>query len=103
MHYQKGRLAGVIDFALTHLDARPYELAIARTYRAQEATAAYRAELARNGWPLSALEEAAITPVYRAFRLGMTAWELDHGLKTGVYDLSAIERQLSRTGTPPPG
>jgi len=31
VHYQHGRLAGVIDFGLTHLDTRPYELAIART------------------------------------------------------------------------
>ena len=29
----------------------------------------------------------------------MAAWELDHGLKTGQFNLTAIERQLSRTGT----
>ena len=34
VHYRHGRLAGVIDFGLTHLDSRPYELAIARTWRA---------------------------------------------------------------------
>jgi len=102
VHYRRGRLAGVIDFGLAHQDSRPYELAIARTYRAPETVDAYRGELARSGWPLSELEEAAITPVYRAFRLDMAAWELDHGLKTGEYNLPAIERQLSRTGTPPP-
>jgi len=102
VHYRRGRLAGVIDFGLAHLDSRPCELAVARTYRAPEAIDAYRGELARNGWPLSTLEEAAITPLYRAFRLGMAASELDDGLKTGDYDLAAIERQLSRTGTPPP-
>jgi homoserine kinase type II len=102
VHYQRGRLAGVIDFGLAHVDSRPYELAIARTYRAPEAIDAYRDELARSGWPLSALEDAAIKPLYRAFRLDMAAWELDHGLKTGDYDLAAIERHLSRTGTPPP-
>jgi hypothetical protein len=32
----------------------------------------------------------------------MAAWELRHGLETGQYNLAAIERQLSRTGTPPP-
>jgi Ser/Thr protein kinase RdoA (MazF antagonist) len=32
----------------------------------------------------------------------MVAWELDHALKTGEYQLAAIQRQLSRTGTPPP-
>ena len=102
VHYQNGRLAGVIDFGLAHQDSRPYELAIARTYRAPETAHAYRGELARSGWPLSALEEAAITPIYHAFRLDLTAWELDHGLKTGEYNLTAIERQLTRTGTPPP-
>jgi hypothetical protein len=102
VHYRHGRLAGVIDFGLAHQDTRPYELAIARTYRAPEAADAYRDELARGGWPLSALEEAAIGPVYHAFRVGMAAWELDHGLKTGEYNLAAIERQLSMTGTPSP-
>jgi homoserine kinase type II len=99
VHYQRGRLAGVIDFGLAHLDSRPYELAIARTYRAPEATRAYRAELAHGGWPLSELEEAALDPVYRAFRLDMAVWSMDQGRLTGHYDLAAIERQLSRTGT----
>lgn len=102
VHYRRERLAGVIDFGLTHLDSRPYELAIARTWRAPEAIDAYRAELARSGWPLTALEEAAITPVYRAFRLDMTIWLLDQGRRTSDYDLRAIERQLTRTGTAPP-
>jgi homoserine kinase type II len=102
VHYRNGRLAGVIDFGLAHLDSRPYELAIARTYRAPETVDAYRTELARSGWPFSALEAAAIGPLYRAFRLDMAAWELDHGLRTGDYNLAGIERQLSRTGTPPP-
>jgi len=102
VHYEHGRLAGVIDFGLTHLDSRPYELAIARTYRAPEVIDGYRAELARLGWPLSELEEAALGPVYRAFRLDMTAWQLKHGAETGEYDLAMIERQLARTGTPPP-
>jgi hypothetical protein len=37
VHYRRGRLAGVIDFGLAHLDSRPWELAVARTYRAPEA------------------------------------------------------------------
>ena len=80
VHYRHGRLAGVIDFGLAHLDSRPCELAVARTWRASEAIDAYRGELARNGWPLSTLEEAAIGPLYHAFRLGMAASELDAGL-----------------------
>lgn len=102
VHYERGRLAGVIDFGLTHADSRPYELAIARTYRAPEVLASYRARLARAGWPLSALEEAAIGPVYRAFRVGMLGWVLQRGAMTGRYDLVAIERALARTGTVPP-
>jgi Ser/Thr protein kinase RdoA (MazF antagonist) len=102
VHYERERLVGVIDFGLTHVDTRPYELAIARTYRAPEMIEAYRAELAACGWPLSRLEEAAIVPVYRAFRVGMAAAEMDDGLITGNYDLPMIERQLSRTATAPP-
>jgi Ser/Thr protein kinase RdoA (MazF antagonist) len=101
VHYRRTRLAGVIDFGLTHLDSRPYELAVARTWRAPHAVGAYRKQLARSGWPLTALEEAAIDPVYRAFRLDMTAWLVDQALRTREYDLPAIERQLTRTGTAP--
>jgi Ser/Thr protein kinase RdoA (MazF antagonist) len=103
VHYDRERLAGVIDFGLTHVDSRPYELAIARTYRAPEAVDAYRAELAACGWPLSDLEEAAIGPVYRAFRVGMAAAEMADERITGRFDLPMIERQLARTATPPPG
>jgi Ser/Thr protein kinase RdoA (MazF antagonist) len=102
VHYQDKLLSGVIDFDLTHLDSRPYELAIARTYRAPEAADGYRAELARRGWPLSDLEEAAIGPVYRAFRLGMAACEIQDGRETGNYAVPMIERQLSMTGAPRP-
>jgi homoserine kinase type II len=102
VHYSRGRLAGVIDFGLTHVDTRPYELAIARTYRAPEAAEAYRAELAARGWPLSEREEAAVDPVYRAFRVGMAAAEMEDGRLTGRYDLAMIERKLSRTGTAAP-
>jgi Ser/Thr protein kinase RdoA (MazF antagonist) len=101
-HYDHEGLAGVIDFGLTHVDTRPYELAIARTYRAPEMVDEYRAELAACGWPLSELEEAAIGPVYRAFRVGMVAAEMEDALTTGGYDLAMIERQLSRTATPAP-
>lgn len=102
VHYQHGRLAGVIDFGLTHLDSRPYELAIARTWRAPAMLDAYRIELARLGWSLSDLEKAAIQPLYHAFRLDQIAWPLTRGLDTGQYDLAEIERQLRRTGTSPP-
>ena len=48
------------------------------------------------------LEEAAIGPVNRAFRVDMAGWQAEHGRRTGSYDLAMIERQLSRTGTAPP-
>lgn len=102
VHYERDRLAGVVDFGLTHLDSRPYELAIARTYRAPQAAAAYREELDRLGWPLSDLEPAAQQPVYDAFRVDMTVWAVHYGLATGHIDLASVERQLARTGTPPP-
>jgi Ser/Thr protein kinase RdoA (MazF antagonist) len=102
VHYDRERLAGVIDFGLAHVDTRPFELAIARSYRAPEMLDAYRAELAAVGWPLSELEEAALTPVYRAFRVGMAAAEMEDGLVTGAYDLAMIERQLARTATAAP-
>jgi Ser/Thr protein kinase RdoA (MazF antagonist) len=98
VHYDRGRLAGVIDFGLTHLDSRPFELAIARTWRAPEAAEAYRAVLARHGWALSELEEAAIGPVYRAFRVGLAADQVRDGLSDGRLDLAMIERQLTRAG-----
>jgi aminoglycoside phosphotransferase (APT) family kinase protein len=103
VHYVDGRLAGVIDFELAHLDSRPFELAMARAYRAPEMAAAYRAELVQLGWPLSPLEEAAIGPVERAFRVGLAAWPMEQGRRTGRFDLAAIERQLSRSGTRRPG
>ncbi|HET7013451.1 MAG TPA: phosphotransferase [Streptosporangiaceae bacterium] len=102
VHYRHDRLAGVIDFGLTHVDSRPYELAIARTWRAPAMTNSYRAELARLDWPLSELEEAALRPLYHAFRLDQVAWPITYGQRTGQYDLAAIERHLARTGTNPP-
>ena len=102
VHYDRAGLAGVIDFGLTHVDSRPYELAIARTYRAPEAVDAYREALARSDWPLIDVEEAAIEPIHHAFRTDMVAWQLDHGGRVGVYDTAMIERQLLRTPTPPP-
>lgn len=102
VHYTRYRgspaLAGVIDFGLAHLDSRPYELAIARTYRAPEALAGYLAGASAGGWPFTDLEHAALGPVYRAFRVDMAAWTMRGGLVTGRHDLAMIERQLARSG-----
>ncbi|HUF33698.1 MAG TPA: phosphotransferase [Acidimicrobiales bacterium] len=53
-------------------------------------------------WPLDELEEACMQPIYSAFRVDMVAWLLDHGHRTGDYDLEAIGRHLARTATPAP-
>ena len=98
VHYDRSRLAGVLDFGLSHLDSRPYELAIARTYRTPEVWHGYREELAHQGWPLSELEEASIEPIHHAFRIDMVAWQLDEGRRTGHFDTDMIARQLERTG-----
>jgi homoserine kinase type II len=102
VHYVGAELVGVIDFGLSHLDSRPYELAIARTYRAVEVRDGFRDELARVGSPLTDLEERAIEPIQRAFRVDMVAWALDAGLRTGRFDVEMIESQLARTGTSRP-
>jgi hypothetical protein len=58
--------------------------------------------MAAHQWPLSDLEEAAIAPVYHAFRLDQVGWLLHDSPDPGHYDLAAVERHLARTGTPPP-
>jgi Ser/Thr protein kinase RdoA (MazF antagonist) len=103
VHYDRSRFVGVIDFGAAHLGSRPYELISARSYRGPELQAAYGDELRRLGWPLSDLEEAALVPIYRAFRLGMAVWHVDAGTRTGRFDTAAIEAQLSRTGVDPSG
>jgi Ser/Thr protein kinase RdoA (MazF antagonist) len=99
VHYDGDGLAGVIDFGLTHVDSRPYELAVARTHRAPEMIGAYRQELADHHWPLSDLEESVLGAINRAFRVDMVAWDLRDAQRTGRYDLTMIERQLQRART----
>jgi Ser/Thr protein kinase RdoA (MazF antagonist) len=98
VHYNDHGLGGVIDFGLTHVDSRPYELALARTHRAPELIGAYRQELADHHWPLSELEEKVLGAINRAFRVDMVAWELHDAKRTGRYDLPLIEHQLQRAG-----
>ena len=102
VHYDERGLAGVLDFGLTHVDSRPYELAIARTHRTPEVIGGFREESARCGWPLTELEESCIEPIRSAFRVDMVAWAFVHGERVGSYDLRSIESQLSKTSTPRP-
>jgi Ser/Thr protein kinase RdoA (MazF antagonist) len=95
VHYDGSRLAGVIDFGVSHLGTRPYELVAARCYRAPELLVGYTEELRRLGWPLSEPEEAALVPVYRGFRLSLVAWLLDVGLRTDHFDAAGIEAELA--------
>jgi aminoglycoside phosphotransferase (APT) family kinase protein len=69
VRYDGDRFVGVVDFAVAHLGSRPYELVPARCYRAPELLPGYREETRRQEWPLSEVEEAALLPVRRAFRL----------------------------------
>jgi hypothetical protein len=46
-------------------------------------------------------KEAAVEPVYRAFRVDMASWPVEQLLHGGKADLAMIERQLARTGTRP--
>ncbi|GAB3405378.1 protein kinase family protein [Flindersiella endophytica] len=98
VHYDGDRLAGVIDFGVSHVGTRPYELISARSYRAPELVTAYADELRRLGWPLSEQEKAALVPVERGFRLGMVAWLLLAGTRAGRFDTAAIAAHLARTG-----
>lgn len=89
-------LAGVVDFALTHLDSRPVDLAAARAYRAPQLLAGYRAEIARQGRPLTEAEERAIGPIHRSYRIDLIAWALHAGVTTGEgIDSEAIRAQLA--------
>lgn len=103
VHYNGARLAGVIDFGVAHLGSRPYDLVSARCYRAPELRTGYVDELRRLGWPWTEAEEQAIVPVYRAFHLGMVAWQLLASTRTGRFDTATIESQLARTGVDPSG
>ena len=102
VHYDNDGLAGVIDFGLCRLESRPYELAIARTWRAPEVIAGYTQELARHGWPLTELEQSLLVPIYHAFRVDMALWAVHEGRHSGDYNLTHIERQLERTAVPCP-
>jgi len=93
----------VIDFGVSHLGTRPYDLVSARCYRQPEIGSGYVEELNRQGWPLSDLEEAAIRPIYRVFRLYMVAWQIDVGMRTGHFDAAMITAQLTQTGVAPSG
>ncbi|TDO69230.1 homoserine kinase type II [Kribbella sp. VKM Ac-2571] len=85
-----GRLAGVIDFDLCHLDSCVWELVIARAQR--EMLAGYqRAAVA----PLSEHELAAIEPLRVVFRVSMVMAELWNGRQTGRFDEAMIDRQLA--------
>jgi Ser/Thr protein kinase RdoA (MazF antagonist) len=90
-----GRLAGVIDFDLCHLDSRAWELVIARVHRAPEFLHGYRRATAN---PLTDRELTAIEPLQIVFRVLMVMAELWNGRQAGRFDLAAIDRQLMTAG-----
>lgn len=91
-----GRLTGVLDFDLTHLDTRAADLAMARAARSPELLDAYRAESARLGWPLAAEEGHVLPALDAALMIGIVAWELYGQLVAGIMDVELVERQVQK-------
>jgi homoserine kinase type II len=96
LRFRGGRLTGVLDFDLTHLDTRTADLAMARAARSPELLDAYRAESARLQWPLAAEEEHVLPVLDAALMIGIVAWELYGQLVTGVMDAELVERQVQK-------
>jgi Ser/Thr protein kinase RdoA (MazF antagonist) len=85
-----GRLAGVIDFDLCHLDSRVWELVIARA--TPDLLVGYQRAATE---PLDGAELAAIEPLRVVFRVLMVMAELWNGQQAGRFDEAAIARQLT--------
>ena len=85
-----GRLAGVIDFDLCHLDSRVWELVIARVE--PELLDGYQRAAADR---LAEYELAAIEPLRVVFRVLMVMAELWNGRQDGRFDEVMITRQLA--------
>ncbi|ADB31429.1 aminoglycoside phosphotransferase [Kribbella flavida DSM 17836] len=101
LHFgEDGALDGVIDFDLTHRDSRSWELVIARVHRSPGLLMGYQEAAADLGMPLTADELVAIEPLQQVFRVNMVMAELWNGRHAGTFNLSTVERQLSRTGVP---
>lgn len=89
----QGRTA-VLDFDLTHVGSRAWELAIARVQRFPETLVAFRQEAARLGAPLTEHEEAAIAPLYRALKIEM----IGQAMGAPAPDPDFIAQQLVKAG-----
>ncbi len=96
LRFRSGRLTGVLDFDLTHLDTRPADLAMARAVRSPELLDAYRAESARLEWPLTSEEQRVLPALDAVVMIGIVAWELYGQLVTGVMDAELVERQVQK-------
>ncbi len=96
VRFRGGRLTGVLDFDLTHLDTRAADLAMARAARSPELVDGYRAEAARLGWPLTSEEERVLPALDAVVMIGIVAWELYGQLVAGVMDIGLIERQVQK-------
>ena len=93
LHFdENGRLAGVIDFDLCHLDSRAWEFVIGQVHQAPEMLAGYQRVATV---PLGADELAAIAPLQVVFRVLMVMAELWNGQHGGHFDEAMIERQLT--------
>ena len=91
LHFDdEGRLAGVIDFDLCHLDSRVWELVIARMQ--PDMLAGYQRAAVE---PLADDELAAIEPLRVVFRVLMVMAELWNGRQAGRFDEVMVDRQLA--------
>lgn len=99
LHYEDGRLTGIIDFDLAHSDSRAWEFVIARVHRSPGLVTGYQRTATELGIPLTEAELAAIGPLQRVFRVNMVMAELWSGPRIGRFDVPMIERQLALTGT----
>lgn len=96
VRFRGGRLTGVLDFDLTHLDTRAADLAMARAARSPDVLDGYRAESARLHSPLAPEEERALPALDAALTIGIVAWELYGQLVAGVMDIGLVERQVQK-------
>jgi len=91
LHFDDGgRLAGVIDFDLCHLDSRVWELVIARVQ--PDMLAGYQRAAVE---PLGDHELGAIEPLRVVFRVLMVMAELWNGRQAGRFDEVTVDRHLA--------
>ncbi|WP_141859304.1 aminoglycoside phosphotransferase family protein [Kribbella jejuensis] len=91
-----GKLAGVIDFDLAHVDSRSWEFVIARVDLAPGLVDGYQRATA---YPLSGRELGAIGPLQVVLQVLMVMAGLWDGQRSGRFDEAMITRHLVAAGS----